>query len=687
MAMVKDGVLRALLPGALMLAAACGSSTKSDPPNDNATATGDVDAGIAPFGGEGSNNAFGDTRVVASLAIDPPQANLRVLQGTPATQAFKVVATFADGTSAALTRDIVWTVNNFAVGAMDPAGVYRASAEQGGRVSLQAASKGKTATATLDVRLAVVENPDNVSAATQQLLRGASGTDPGVQWAYPYEGTVFPRQIPAPALMWNGGAAADTYLVRLTSPHFELERFVVAPPPARVELPQGTWDRFLESTAGAAELVVARHDGTQARVATRQRWTVAPESMRGTIYYWSNNQGRVLRLRPGSSTPEDFSAGKLNGLPSSGCTMTCHTVSADGSTIVSGGDTLGGTFDLKNGAAYWDEGGGPGSDQKRRWAYAALSPTGKYIVESFAPFPVGFGTQTGLFMAQTKQYVPGSGLDGVRLGTPAFAPDGTLIAYVDYQAGATNGSLKLVDFDGNLGKASNIRELVKKGALPDIAFPSVSPDGKWVVYQRGSSHRTDGGNTANLYLANVQTGQETRLAAINGDGFPFVAGARDLNWNFEPTFAPVASGGYFWVVFTTRRTLGNKMTGDAASTKQLWVAAIDQSPQAGADPSHPAFHLPGQGGSDPGAQSLNMRGFWSLEACRADGLECETGSQCCGGYCDKSNAAQNGGKGQCKSAPPACAQSGDRCNIAADCCDVAQGVSCINHVCSQPAPR
>ena len=124
--------------------------------------------------------------------------------------------------------------------------------------------------------------------------------------------------------------------------------------------------------------------------------------------------------------------------------------------------------------------------------------------------------------------------------------------------------------------------------------------------------------------------QEVRLAKLDGDGYPFAAGARDLSWNFEPSFAPVAAGGYFWVVFTSRRTYGNiaHRRAETRSVKQLWVAAIDQNPKPGVDPSHPAFHLTGQDESN-----LAMRGFWSLPPCAQDGQGCASGTDCCGGYC------------------------------------------------------
>ena len=63
-------------------------------------------------------------------------------------------------------------------------------------------------------------------------------------------------------------------------------------------------------------------------------WTIAPASMRGTIYYWSNNLGRVLRIKPGAVAPENFLA---TGNAPAGCT-TCHAVSANGSTLIIGGD-------------------------------------------------------------------------------------------------------------------------------------------------------------------------------------------------------------------------------------------------------------------------------------------------------------------------------------------------------------
>ena len=195
----------------------------------------------------------------------------------------------------------------------------------------------------------------------------------------------------------------------------------------------------------------------------------------------------------------------------------------------------------------------------------------------------------------------------------------------------------------------------------------------------------------NLYAASVASpGTEIELAQLDGTNYPFAAGSRDQNLNYEPTFAPVAAGGYFWLVFHSRRTYGSRLV-DAAyvepgvGLKQLWVAAFDQAPVAGVDPSHPAFYL---GGQDTGA--LNARGFWALSPCLPDGQTCQTGTDCCNGFCnapeDDGGLDAGGGALVCGQ-PSGCAPDGSKCKTSADCCNAPAGTTCINSVCSEPPPE
>jgi hypothetical protein len=206
----------------------------------------------------------------------------------------------------------------------------------------------------------------------------------------------------------------------------------------------------------------------------------------------------------------------------------------------------------------------------------------------------------------------------------------------------------------------------------------------WILYQRGPALGSLG-IPGDLYVASVANpGTEISLDALNGAAYPFAAGNRDRNLNYEPTFAPVAAGGYFWIVFHSRRTWGNKLTQPAyvskgTGVKQLWIAGFDQSPVAGTDPSHAAFYL---GGQSPDA--LNTRGYWALSPCEANGQPCQTGTDCCGGFCD---TPPDGGPPVCENQPSgSCSQNGDKCATTADCCNAGKGVVCINAVCSEPPP-
>ena len=646
---------------------ACGSSKDPFDPNG-----GDGQDG-------GSSGILGNgQKEVASLTIDPPTAALVVESGGPAqTQQYKAIVHYVDNTTSEMTAGITWTATNLQVGNIGSSGIYTTSGTIGGSVAITGSFKGQKASATLSVKLHVLENPAKADAGTIAALKAATAKDATVQWTYPYDGTVFPRGLGSPKLMWNNGGAADIYYVHISSPTYELEAFTTVPPPSRYAFTPGTWQKFVDSTSGATDLTVARMSGTAATVAIKHKWTVAPASMRGTIYYWANAVGRVMRIKPGAVAPDDFSAGTFGALPGSTCTMTCHTVSADGSTLVSGGDTLGGTYDLLKNKVVYDLGGALGSAQKRAWSNPALSANGKYLVQNSSALPGPPGMQDGLWNTADGTRVAATGLEGVKLGMPSFSPDGTKLAYVGVAGGALN-ALNVFAFNQTTAKVGASTLLVNQGTGQPIAWPSMTPDAKWAIYHRGPLDTRDA--PADLFFASTVTpNAEVRLAKLNGDGYPFAAPAgRDLSLNYEPTFAPVPSGGYFWTVFTSRRTYGNQATGAKEVVKLLWVAAIDLNPTVGVDPSHPAFLLPGQD-----ENAINMRGFWALDPCKGDGAGCASGTECCGGFCDGSGT--DGGL-VCKNSGT-CSQDGDHCEQTSNCCNAASGSTCINHVCSEPGPK
>ena len=89
------------------------------------------------------------------------------------------------------------------------------------------------------------------------------------------------------------------------------------------------------------------------------------------------------------------------------------------------------------------------------------------------------------------------------------------------------------------------------------------------------------------------------------------------------------------------------------------------------------FYVEGQ------EQSGNSRGFWALDPCRQDGEGCESGDQCCNGFCNPSDADPN--VFVCGTPDPdECADEFEACETAADCCDPT--MECINGRCAQDDP-
>ena len=580
-----------------------------------------------------------------------------------------------------------WIVDVSAVAGIDASGTVTATGTQGGDVVVKAAYDNQTATSSVKVTLKKVLNPAGISDPDVAVLKGAMDPEAAsVVWAYPYNGTVFPKGLLAPEMMWNGTGGGDKYYVHVTSKYADFEFFTTADPPSRYTLDEQSWQQLTESGPGGDVAIhVARMPAgaATAAVVINHTWKIANGSLRGTVYYWSNNLGRVVRIKPGATAPDDFLINDVKldfaSQPKDGngncptCCTTCHAVSANGSTLVIGGDFPATTIDLLTNTVKLTltDVGKP----LRNWSMPTLSPNGQVLIENNAPLPGPPGGSDGMWNSATGAKILGTGLDGVFLDMPSFAPNGTKIAYINH----SSHNLEVYDYDASTNLVQNAVGLVPAGGDPNlnaIAFPTVSPDAKWIAYHRGqypNSLDTRFG-PGDLYLASVdQPGSETALGKINGIASSFAAGDRDLHYNYEPTFAPLNAGGYMWVVFTSRRTQGNKplLSGAKSVVKQLWVAAIDQNPVPGQDPSHPAFWVKGQDEA-----TLNMRGFWALDPCKQVGAGCGTGSECCNQNCDT---------GVCKEPNPnTCSQTGNVCAKDGDCCD--PKAKCINAICSEAPP-
>jgi hypothetical protein len=678
------------------------------------------DGNVMPFNGA-------DHGAPQSLSITPANATLAVSNpGSPPTEQLVASVTFGDGTTAPETAS--WTLDRFDIASIGSGtGLVQPTGTVFGKITVTANAEGLQATTTLTVTFQGTVNLGNISSADASQLADATTSDPDViSLAYPYDGTVFPTGLVAPVTMWNYGLAGDEYEVHYVGPDIDLAVLTTADPPSQFTLPQALWNTLVSTAAGSDVTVELRRlSSGQAYLCTSETWHIANANLRGLVYFWNISQGQVLKadltvgtvspvFQPGSSgficgtnpcgsgNPRALNSGlpqsppwEDNGLGDR-C-VACHSVSKDGSTM----------------AATFSVGGSSG-------------PSGFIDLSTTLINAIGDYTATGMFTAiapdgawsvmnsanKTMQLVNGasgmgtaSALDGLtNLCDPAFSPDGTLFAAAANCTGGTNfvlefsqSDLVLYDFAESTQTFSNARTLLTGAAPSDagvatgtagsaLAFPSVTPDSKWVVFQGGDYSRAKYGTyqhgNDDLYVISTQTGSAPiSLDAANGTSY---LPPDSQHLNYAPTVSPILAGGYYWVVFTSPRDYGNIMVSpeqappnDAtyANHKQLWVTAIDASVGA-TDPSHPAFWLPGQD-----ATTANMFGYWTLAPCKdtlndAGPSTCETGFECCSGFC------RDTGMGfVCVNNPGGCSQDGETCTATSDCCGASTGSTCAAGIC------
>lgn len=579
----------------------------------------------------------------------------------------------------------------------------------------------------------------------------SDGSAQGLKLLYPYDGTVFPRGVLAPLLMWQWATNnADAVKLELATTSGSYQWSGTFGRPAilamtggafiRHPIPQSVWEAATSSAGGRTpagqpdrltlKVTIAR--GGVGYGPLSQTWTIAPARLSGIIYYNSYGTllaknypgavggdgrfgGAVLSIRVGETAPKLAAGG--NG-DSSQC-RTCHSVAANGSRLVvqhgdnnaiSSSYALTQTGTMEQPMATNAEFPGMYPDGSM-----ALSPTAQLISLTNGGQSL---TSTGLTQVATN------------VGTPAFSPDGKRVAF-NPMASTTQANptqkLLVMGFDSTSRVFSSptvIADYTGRPAFVRPGWPAVFPDGNAVVFQEQSAAGTDGNNSGALWTRKGAKGHivwasangdkvVTSLNQLNGKDaagasyLPKLAApmsmtcladgdsvggidadhALDTELNYEPTVNPVASGGYAWAVFTSRRLYGNLATlppfcsdprgvnlVNNITTKKLWVAAIDVNGNPMVDASHPAFYLP--------AQELlagNARGFWTLDPCKSDGASCLSGDQCCNGFCQPNTT--DGALMCTSSSSSQCSLPQEKCTTAANCCDKAN--LCLNGFCTE----
>ena len=574
-----------------------------------------------------------------------------------------------------------------------------------------------------------------VDGGTTGTLDGTPQTDPGLAWLYPYDNTLWPQGVLPPLLQWQPGTHVyDAVYIHIQEAAFEYKGYFAATANPFIHHPidPAAWNAALFSNAGEPmTITLVFSSGGVAYGPLTETWNVASGTLQGTVYYNSYGTNLVHNYQGALPNNGIFGAATL-GIPAGatspivvagtndltdGCRV-CHSVSADGSELVTqhANNALSSAYALKTGMETVM------SPADSRFAWGGLFIDGTYMFSNAAPQQGGNTTlPSTLYAVPSGTPVASMGIPSDPMAAaPVFSPDGKHVAFNWYGGTGSDGvSLAVMDYDASTSQFTNLRKVFTPLA-PDagtgagiVVWQSFLPTSTAIVFELetlsngrtfgetrstcdGSGACSNVGAQGELWWVDLATMKAARLDTLNGLGYlPTLAATQHTNdWvlNFEPTVNPVPSGGYAWVVFTSRRLYGNIATinpywsdpryHDLTQTptpKKLWVAAFDLNAMPGTDASHPAFYLPGQE-----LLAGNSRGYWVVNPCLSNGQSCVAGDQCCGGYCVTGDA----GTLVCGNQAQGCSQEYDNCTMDSDCCGAAQGLlQCIGGRCGTPGPR
>jgi len=558
----------------LALAAACGKTT--DDPSDDI-----VDAN-------------------ATLSISPPLSEITIAPLMPGTVVFTATATYPDGS----TRDVTAEVGFYVDGNYGTFSAATATIGNAGKAPVSASwiydpdESPKFADAQIIARMKSTRIDPALDSNTPTLfdtLPESLSAAPTL--VYPPANVVMPRNLGDFEAHWTDANGYDVFELSLHTEFVDIRTYIPGGNGLAFAGPMPTWAAFLASEWMAA-VGTEKQLQYQVRGLTAANPTVvgatspqlvrlSNENMEGGLYYWGiyppaapggpqiSGVWRHDMAKPGELAEEFMSTS------TEGQCIACHALSRDGSKMAI-------TYAGGNGAATLvDVATRTPMPSVGNWNFGTFTPNNAEIIGSFG----GVLTVRNTLDMSPTMNVPTGGY----ATHPDMSADGQHLVYVQAtSAGAdwvfTTGQIAVIDYDQTTHTFGAPRILVTGGG--NNYYPSWSPDGQWILFNRSDSDAYDDTNASlwvvkadgsappiELVTANTQLG----LTNSWGRWAPF---AQSVGTGFDPIM---------WITVSSKRNFGVRLNALPQNYPQVWMMPFSPAvAEQGLDPTSPAFRLPFQ---------------------------------------------------------------------------------------------
>jgi hypothetical protein len=540
-------------------------------------------------GSDGGGGATNDTLVVtpADDAIDVDATTLPTIDYQAHDQSGNDV-----------TADCTFAVEDSSLGSFSGA-TFHPSGTAGGVTRVHATHGSDGGKTSLTVRIKkIVITPGTPSDAPGKFGGPATGAAPTM--VYPPDGTLIPPNLNELEVQFTPPAGATLFEVGLVGPALDLKIYTtcVAVGGGCALLPdEDTWKLLSHASASTTvDLTLRSTDGSGSGgpvgSAAARKLSFADDDLQGGLYYWAAASGSILRYDFGlrNQTAEKFYTAAQSGSTCVGC----HVLSRNGARIAVGMNIPGPaelrTLDVATRATLFDSGGmgipGMGSGGSN---FEALSPDGMLAL-------VNSGANLGLIDTGNGMSLAAGAIMNATM--PDWSADGKSVVFIrdsssscplglcGSQPGVSMGTLMMTSVSAT--SFSGETTLVSGGG--NNYYPSLSPDGAWVAFNRSTMNSYDAPD-AKVLLVPTTGGAAVDLTAVNA--------AVGNSW---PKFAPLAQTfqgkTIYWLTFSSRRDYGLRLQ-QAGKTQdmqiaQVWMVAVSPDRAAAGDGGYPAFWLPFQ---------------------------------------------------------------------------------------------